>query len=221
MGSVINAHLRRCRRNGTHRGSIRLSSGLAVLLAAGACHHQPTPPTGSVASVPQAPVPPCPVVPVALVMTPPKGEPRTILSLDAKGSLDVSFIDHKPGVARLDQQGCLVGGDGLWAEWAPHDKLWTPHTMLDVAGDCLAMTATRSLCIAGDGKIETLAKNEPPPPADLATMAIRGYGADARCASMLLLATFTSMMPSMAVVDGEPARVPAPEGSRCSAFRRP
>ncbi|HXI35306.1 MAG TPA: hypothetical protein VNH80_00160, partial [Burkholderiales bacterium] len=67
----------------------------------------------------------------------------------------------------------------------------------------------------------TRATNELPPPKDLATMAIRGYSADARCASLLLLATFMAMMPSMAVVDGHPARAPAPEGSRCAAFRRP
>jgi len=154
-------------------------------------------------------------------MTPPTGEARTVLSFDAKGSLDVSFIESKPGVAQLNEQGCLVGGDGLWAEWAPHDKLWTPHETLDVAGDCLVMSSSRSQCIGPDGTIEVRAKNEPPLPKDLGTMAIRGYGADARCASMLLLATFMSMMPSMAVVDGKPARAPAPDGSRCAAYRRP
>jgi hypothetical protein len=194
----------------------------AVVLttAVGACHR---PPSGSDAPTPAvaSPAAPCPIVPVALVMTPPTGESRTILSLDAKGSLDVSFIDTKRGVAQLTQQGCLVGSDGLWSEWAPHDKLWTPHETLDVAGDCLVLNASRSLCVAADGKIETRAKNEPPLPKDLATMAIRGYGPDARCASMLLLATFTGMMPSMAVVDGKPRRAPPPEGSRCAAFRRP
>src|SRR5262245_56478959 len=220
MRLVISSYHRRCRRGGTRRRSIRLSSGLAVLLAVGGCHRPPTtPPPASVAAPP--PAPPCPLVPVALVMTPPAGEARTVLSLDAKGSLDVTFIDHKPGGARLGEQGCLVGGDGLWAEWGPHDKLWTPHETLDVAGDCLAMNASRSLCIAKDGKIETRAKDEPPLPADLATMSIRGYGPDARCASMLLLATFTPLMPSMAVVDGKPRRAAAPEGSRLPAVRRP
>jgi hypothetical protein len=56
-------------------------------------------------------------------------------------------------------------------------------------------------------------------PESLGSFSIEGYREEARCAGMVLLATFMSMMPSMAVVDGHPARAPAPDGSRCDAFR--
>jgi hypothetical protein len=186
----------------------RIAYAALAVIALG-CHR---PPSGSQAASPTAappapPAPPCPVVPVALVMTLPNGEARTVLSLNAQGSLDISLFENKTGAATLNAQGCLAGKDGLWAEWAPRDRLWTPHEALDVAGDCLAMSASRSLCIAADGKIETRAPNEPPPPKELPTMAIRGYGPEARCASLLLLATFMSMMPSMAVVDARARRL--------------
>ena len=49
---------------------------------------------------------------------------------------------------------------------------------------------------------------------------LEGYREDATCAGVLLLATFLSMMPSMAIVDGHPAMTPAPEGSLCNDFRQ-
>lgn len=81
------------------------------------------------------------------------------------------------------------------------------------------MGTGRSLCVATDGKVETRTANGAAESQRFGTIAIRGYGSDARCAGLVLLATFMSMMPSMAVVDGHPARAPAPEGSRCDAFR--
>ena len=55
----------------------------------------------------------------------------------------------------------------------------------------------------------------------MGSMQIRGYREEARCAGLVLLATFMSMTPSMAAVDGHPARAPAPEGSRCTSYHAP
>ena len=173
--------------------------------------------------VPPAPTPApaaCPIVPVALILTPPGAEPRTVLALDDKGHLDVTLFSHRSGAATLDPQGCLAGKDGLWVEWAPRDQVWTPHETLAVAGNCIQVAIDRALCLAADGKVDVRAKDEADVRA-MGRMQIRGYRAEARCAGLMLLATFTSMMPSMAVVDGKPARAPVPEGSRCTAYHRP
>jgi hypothetical protein len=197
---------------------------LALSLALVGCKRKPDP--AAAPPVPEAlpaaaPTGPCPIVPVTFAMTTPGSPERTVLSFDAKGSLDVSFLERKPGMAKLDPQGCLVGKDGLWAEWAPNDKLWTPHETLDVSGDCLVPRSGRTMCIGPDGKIEVRAKDAEQVNAQGA-MAIRGYRPEARCTGLMLLATFTGMMmPSMAVVDGKPGQAPPPEGSRCGAFRRP
>ena len=217
----------------------RVSQVLGVLASAlmlAACQRPPASPT-TVTVVPPATtsvtveppdVPPvtapgpaaCPIVPVALILTPTGAEPRTVLSLDDKGHLDVTLFSHRSGAATLDQQGCLAGRDGLWAEWAPRDQVWTPHATLAVAGYCIQLASGRALCLAADGKVEVRAKDEAEVRA-MGTMQIRGYRGEARCASLVLLATFMSMMPSMAVVDGQPAQSPAPVGSRCTAYHRP
>lgn len=204
---------------------------LAVMLAA--CQRPPAgptavtvarPPTVVTVEAPEVlPAPPptaCPIVPVALVLTPTGAEPRTVLALDDKGHLDVTLYSHRSGAATLDAQGCLAGKDGLWAEWAPRDQVWTPHETLAVAGNCIQLASGRALCLAADGKVEVRAKDEAEVKA-MGTMQIRGYRDEARCASLVLLATFMSMMPSMAVVDGQPANAPAPAGSRCTAYHRP
>jgi hypothetical protein len=190
------------------------------------CHRPPTGPSG-VAVVPEvppaSPPPPavaCPLVPVALVVTPVGAEPRTVLALDDKGRLDVSMFRHRSGAAQLDTRGCLAGTDGLWAEWAPRDQVWTPHETLTVAGNCMMLADGRTLCVAAEGKVELRAMDL----ADVRAMGslqIRGYRDEARCASLVLLATFMSMTPSMASIDGHPARAPAPEGSRCTSYDRP
>jgi hypothetical protein len=155
-----------------------------------------------------------------LVVTPTGAEPRTVLALDDKGHLDVTLFSHRSGAATLDVQGCLAGKDGLWAEWAPRDQVWTPHETLAVSGNCIQLANGRALCLAADGRVEVRAKDEADVRA-MGTMQIRGYRDEARCAGLVLLATFMSMMPSMAAVDGHPARAPAPEGSRCTAYHRP
>ena len=199
---------------------------LAVAMLLAACHQPPTGPQATVV-VPDAPPEPppappvaCPLVPVALVVTPFGAEPRTVLALDDKGRLDVSMFRHRSGAAKLDTQGCLAGSDGLWAEWAPRDQVWTPHETLAVAGHCTMLPNDRALCLAADGRVELRATDV----ADLramGSMQIRGYREEARCAGLVLLATFMSMTPSMAAVDGHPARAPAPEGSRCTSYARP
>jgi hypothetical protein len=208
---------------------------LATLFAA--CQRPPAAPTNVTVAPPAATsvtveppeVPPpstspspaaCPIVPVALILTPTGAEPRTVLALDDKGHLDVSLFSHRSGAATLDSQGCLAGRDGLWAEWTPRDQVWTPHETLAVAGNCIQLANGRALCLAADGKVDVRAKDEAEVKA-MGTMQIRGYRGEARCASLVLLATFMSMMPSMAVVDGQPAHAPAPEGSRCTAYHRP
>jgi len=204
-----------------------MSKGVAACLALAmlllACRRPPVSANVSPAPSTTAPALPCPIVPISLVMVPEKGNERPVLSLNADGRLDVDVAttSRKHGAATLDPQGCLFADDGLWAELAPHDKLWTPHTTLEVDGACLVMNAASSLCLAPDGKIERHIPRADGAATVDTSMEIRGYRPEARCAGLLLLATFASMMPSMAVVDGHPARAPAPEGSRCGAYRRP
>jgi hypothetical protein len=200
--------------------------GPAVAMMLAACHPPPTAPQATVVVPdvpPAAPPPPpiaCPLVPVALVVTPIGAEPRTVLALDDKGRLDVSMFRHRSGAAKLDTQGCLAGSDGLWAEWAPRDQVWTPHETLAVAGNCIMLANGHTLCLAADGKVELRATDLADVRA-MGSMQIRGYRDEARCAGLVLLATFMSMTPSMAAVDGHPARAPAPEGSRCTSYARP
>lgn len=200
--------------------------GLAVAVMLTACQRPPAGPPARVVvpDMPPAPPPPlpvaCPLVPVALVVTPVGAEPRTVLSLDDQGRLDVSMFRHRSGAAKLDTRGCLAGSDGLWAEWAPRDQVWTPHETLAVAGDCIMLANGRTLCLAADGNV-ALRTTDPAEVRAMGAMQIRGYRPEARCAGFVLLATFMSMMPGMAVVDGHPARAPAPEGSRCTAYQRP
>jgi len=157
---------------------------------------------------------------VALVVTPVGAEPRTVLALDDQGRLDVSMFRHRSGAAKLDTQGCLAGSDGLWAEWTPRDQVWTPHETLTVAGNCIVLANGHALCLAADGRVELRAMDLADVRA-MGSMQIRGYREEARCAGLVLLATFMSMTPSMAAVDGHPARAPAPDGSRCTAYQRP
>jgi hypothetical protein len=209
--------------------------GAVVLAGALAACHQRPPATPVVPDVPPPPPPPpvaiCPLAPLALVVTPidrkPRtplpvagSEPSTALSLDDKGRLDISMFRHMSNAATLDPRGCLAGTDGLWAEWAPGDQIWTPHETFAVSANCIVLATGRSLCVAADGKVEV----RTPDPADaraMGSLQIRGYRDDARCAGLVLLATFLSMTPSMAVSDGQPARAPAPDGSRCTAYHRP
>ena len=129
-----------------------------MLLAA--CHQPPTGPQAT-AVVPDAPPEPPRRLPSRvrscrspLVVTPFGAEPRTVLALDDKGRLDVSMFRHRSGAAKLDTQGCLAGSDGLWAEWAPRDQVWTPHETLAVAGNCIMLPNGRALCLAADGRVE-------------------------------------------------------------------
>jgi hypothetical protein len=214
--------------------------GLAAVVALAACRAPATgrppatnrPPATSpqatvvVPDVPPEPAPPppvaCPLVPVSLVVTPSGAEPRTVLALDDKGRLDISMFRHRSGAATLDTKGCLAGSDGLWAEWAPRDQVWTPHETLAVAGNCMMLADGRTLCLGADGKVELRAMDLADVRA-MGAMQIRGYRAEARCAGLVLLATFMSMTPEMAGVDARPPRAPAPapEGSRCTAYHRP
>lgn len=206
----------------------------SALALAGALACQRPPANPVVPETPPPPPPPpvalCPSVPLALVVTPVGSDPRkllpigteplTALSLDDKGRLDISMFRHMSNAATLDPQGCLAGTDGLWAEWAPGDQIWTPHETFAVSANCIRFANGRTLCIAADGKVEV----RTPDPAEaraMGPMQIRGYRDDARCAGLMLLATFMSMTPSMAVSDGQPARAPAPDGSRCTAYHRP
>jgi hypothetical protein len=200
--------------------------GLAVAITLAACHQPATGPQATTV-VPEVPPPPppapavaCPLVPVALVVTPAGAEPRTVLALDARGRLDVSMFRHRSGAATLDTQGCLAGTDGLWAEWTARDQVWTPHETLAVAGNCMTLADGRALCLATDGKVELRAMDLADVRA-MGSMQIRGYREEARCAGLVLLATFMSLTPNMAAVDGHAAPAPAPEGSRCTAYQRP
>src|SRR4051794_8886889 len=196
----------------------------AVMLAA--CHPPATGPQATTVvpegppASPQAPPVACPLVPVALVVTPSGAAPRTVLALDDKGRLDVSMFRHRSGAATLDTQGCLAGTDGLWAEWTARDQVWTPHETLAVAGNCMTLADGRALCLATDGKVELRAMDLADVRA-MGSMQIRGYREEARCAGLVLLATFMSLTPNMAAVDGHAAPAPAPEGSRCTAYQRP
>jgi len=167
-----------------------------------------------------APAPACPIVPLALVMTPPGQPARPILSLAAGGKVTISWLGPAT-TATLDPRGCLVGKDGLWAELAPQDQLWTPHETFAVSGNCLPLSGGAALCVTPDGKVQRRDAKGTVEINAAGGLELVGYREEARCAGLLLVAAFTSMLPSMAVSDGHPARAPTPAGSRCTGFARP
>ena len=107
-----------------------------------------------------------------------------------------------------------------WAELTPSGKLWTAHALLDTEGPAIRLPDGPSLRIARDGSVERVERNGEVAHSGDGRIQLEGYREESTCAGVLLLATFLSMMPSMAVVDGHPAMVPAPEGSLCNDFRQ-
>ncbi len=143
-----------------------------------------------------------------------------MLSLDVHGRLDVSSLGGPPLAAKLDPSGCLVGSDGVWAELTPSSVLWTPHERASVTDATIALR-DGALRIEPDGGVVRLRRDGSPDVATARTIRLEGCGVEARCAGVLMLATFLAMMPSMAVSDGRPARAPVPEDSVCGAYARP
>lgn len=183
--------------------------GLVLLLAA--CHASPVP----------TPTPDrCPIAPMALAMTTPGRPPVRPLTLDAQGRVTVAILGP-PLYAKLDPRGCLVGPDGLWAELTPDGKLWTAHEVIDVEGTTIKLAAGAGLRIGKDGAVERIDNSGAVEPNSYGSIAVEGFRQDAPCGGLLLVAAFMSMMPSMAVSDGHPARAPAPAGSLCAAYPRP
>jgi hypothetical protein len=192
-----------------------------VLLAAVGCRASMRPP-GSASGLPAAPAAICPIVPLALTVRAPAAPPRAIISLDAEGNVSVSLLPGQSLAAVLTGDGCLADSDGLWAEWAPGDRLWTAHETWKVASkSCLALAGGATLCLQPDGRVMQREANGAATSDVWGTMQIVGYDQRAACAGLLLLGTFLALTPSMAVVDGRPVVAPAPTGSRCARFRRP
>jgi len=192
-----------------------------VVTLALACHpapHQhsaPAPATGD-GGVPCA-------GPLALVLRNPASAqpPQPILTLDAGGRVVVNAFPTSARGATLTPDGCLVGDDGLWAELAPDGVLWTARESYAASGSCLAVGGHASVCVRPDGIVERRESDGRTEPVAGGSMAFTDNRPEARCAALVMLGAFMSMMPSMAVSDGHPPRVPAPAGSRCTRFARP
>ena len=177
-----------------------------------------TAPTSTTATT-SSPAPRCPLVPLQLVVHAPGQQPVRMLTLDAQGSVEVASMGGPALGAHLDPRGCLVGPDGLWAELTAAGKLWTAHELIDTDGPAIRLPEGATLRINPGGMVERIEKDGRVDPNAYGTIQLEGYREDATCAGVLLLGTFLSMMPSMAVVDGHPAMAPAPEGSLCNELR--
>lgn len=176
-----------------------------------------TAPTPTVAaSPPQA----CPLVALDLVLTTPKGPPQTVLSLTPSGELRVSMMGPPKELARLDPRGCLVSADGVEVDVTRGSVLWTPHQRLAFSGSTLRLEAGRSLRIEPSGDVVSLARDGSVEPNSYGGFSFNGYSETAACAARVLLVTFLSMMPSMAVSDGHPKMLPPPEDSACAELHR-
>jgi len=154
----------------------------------------------------------CPLVPLKLVLDTPDGKTLEVLSLDDDGNLRVALSGTNP-VARFDSRGCLVGPDGVWVEQTRSGTLWTQRTSVDV-GECFLKMPDRTLTILPDGMVQ--AGDE----ALVGTFRFVGFDRRSCCAARILLQTFLSMMPSMAVSDGNPQVLPRPENSVCPDLHR-
>lgn len=147
----------------------------------------------------------CPLVPLSLVLDTPDGKTIEVLSLDPDGNLRGALSGTKP-VARFDSRGCLAGPDGVWVEQTRSATLWTQRATVDV-GECFLKMPDRTLTILPDGKVQ--AGDE----ALVGTFRFVGYDGRSCCAARILLQAFLSMMPSMAVSDGNPRLLKRPKWS--------
>lgn len=156
----------------------------------------------------------CPVVPLGLVVETPGSQPVEILSVDARGVLRGGPAGGQPELARLDGRGCLTGDDGVWVELTSGGELWTLRQVFAVDGETLLVGGKRAR-IAPDGSISFTGPDGATLDDRYGSFRLTGYRPEAACAARILLVTYLSMMPSMAVVDGNPRTLPPPEDSLC------
>ena len=188
-----------------------------------ACHQPPTGPQAT-AVVPDAPPEPPPPPPVACPLRAGRAGRDAVRRRAARPSWrwmtrDVSTSRCSgTGPARRSwtRRAASRAATGYAAEWAPRDQVWTPHErwLWPAIASCsrtTARSASRPMAGWNFARPTWLTCGR------WVSMQIRGYREEARCAGLVLLATFMSMTPSMAAVDGHPARAPAPEGSRCTS----
>jgi hypothetical protein len=148
-------------------------------------------------------------------------KPTPMLTLNAAGRVEVVTMGGPVLRARLDPRGCLVGPDGLWAELTGAGRLWTAHELLQTEGAAIRLAEGAVLRIEPDGKVVRVERDGLVAPNAYGTLQLQGYRQEASCAGLLLLGAFLAMMPSMAVVDGNPAMAPVPAESSCNEFRHP
>jgi len=181
-----------------------------------------TAPTGGVASAsalssppPPPPTPDCPAVPLTLVVHTPTGETRPVLTLDAKGTVAVAMMGPPKTIAKLDTRGCLVSDDGVEVDVTRSGALWTHHERIAFTNGALRLDGGRSMRIEPNGDLATFARDGSREPDTYGSFTFTGYGPPGACAARVLLVTFMTMMPSMAVSDGHPRKLPQPEDSAC------
>lgn len=157
--------------------------------------------------------PPCPVVPMTLTMGP-GGRRMPFMSLDDQGDLRTVLsggLGPKDRViARLDPRGCVAGDDGVWVERTRTGTHWTLRGQFDVQG--ARLMAPRPLEVQSNGDVYVILETAE---ASTPMAHFDGYRPEGECAALLLLTTWLSMMPSMAVVDGSPIELPPPDPSVC------
>ena len=188
--------------------TIFLAMTVMSLLAAGCDDWRDTWPARVLEGILEGPR--CPIVPTRLVLEVAGQRPRTVLTMDAEGGLEVAL---GPGVvARLDPRGCLYGEDGVWVEETREGQLWTLRGVTPVEDGVLRLGA-RGLRIRDDGVVA----DEPPSDVPVVAGVFRfvDLRPEGRCAARILLQAWLSMMPSMAVSDGHPVELPPPADSVC------
>lgn len=175
-----------------------------------------------------AKAPRCPIVAMELVSVPTgqerglaSGQRASLISVDGNGRIVIPLMAMGSGAggqeSRLDSRGCLVGPGGVWVDQTARGVLWTLRQEMTTRTCAIQVGPSRWLEIGEDGNVTSPEEREAKTPP---TMRFLGYKPEACCAARLLLAAFLSMMPSMAVSDGNPVALEPPKDSACPELKK-
>ena len=158
----------------------------------------------------RVPEPRCPVAPLRLMIRAPGRTPLPVVTATADGHVRLGMLGAE-AKAKIDGRGCVIGDDGLWTALTSDGNVWTAHEIFAIRGGAIQLAAGRTMRIAADGTVETLDAQGHIEPPTYGGFFFEGYREGTSCAAKLLLVTWLSAMPSMAVVDGAKP-LPPPKG---------
>ncbi len=161
----------------------------------------------------------CPIVPLRLMVNslpPASNSPTAVVRLAEDGAVTLGLGGLH---GQLAPNGCLAFEGDVTVDGSSPSEIWTPYERFAIADGRMQLASGRSLEIEADGAIVTYDAAGRAESRQL--LRFEGYGAKAACAARVLLAGFFASMPSMAMSDGKPKRLPPPSGSPCFANAAP